>query len=152
MTDLLTVGFSDAAETIRKVEQQIRVEQQETVTLSHGRKSADLLIDLEKECSADSWDGPGSIAVEPRTVTTAYKILSTLEWSEDCMEIIGEPDGHVNIEWYKSPRRILTMSIAPNSQVYWAAIIGSQEMRGRFPFLDKCPEFIQNMIDRICGR
>ena len=64
-------------------------------------------------------------------------------------EVSGEPDGHINFEWYRSPRRVVSVSIGPDSRLYWAALIGTESPRGSARYIERIPEIILDQIARV---
>jgi hypothetical protein len=63
--------------------------------------------------------------------------------------VSGEPDGHINFEWYRSPRRVQSKSNGPDNRLYWAALIGTESPRGSARYIERIPEIILDQIARV---
>ncbi len=150
MSTSLPTGFSDAAETLERVWSDEAKRGDETVTFSR-QPLCDQLIDVFQQCSQPGWDGAGSDAVERATLEIAWHFLRSLPTAYRTAAISGEPDGHINLEWYVHPRRILTVSINPNGILHWAALIGAEDPRGSCPFYGEAPRTLLYWIGRVCN-
>jgi hypothetical protein len=64
-------------------------------------------------------------------------------------DVTAEPDGHINLEWYQSPRRVISVSVAPNNRLHWAALIGTESPRGAARYTDRVPSTILDQIARV---
>jgi len=147
---MLSTGESKAADTLRRVQNDERKRRSEAVTFSDHPLN-DQLIDVFRKCSDPGWEGPGSEAVERDTLSFAKAFVESLPKAYRTPAISGEPDGHVNLEWYVNPRRILTVSVNPNGTLYWAALIGAEDPRGSCRFYgDMPPKTLLYWVGRIC--
>jgi len=150
VTATLLSGESKAADTIRRAQTDERNRRSETVTFSNFPLD-DQLIDVCVQCSDPGWEGEGSEAVEPRTLSLAKAFVESLPRAYQTPSISGEPDGHVNLEWYVNPRRILAVSVTPSGMLHWAALIGEEDPRGSCRFYgDIPPETLLYWVSRIC--
>ena len=59
----------------------------------------------------------------------ACRLIEALPHGFPSPTVTAEPDGYLNLEWYRNPRRLLSVSISPQSSLYWAALIGSEDPR-----------------------
>lgn len=64
-------------------------------------------------------------------------------------EVSAEPDGHINLEWYRKPRRVVSVSIAPDNRLHWATLIGTESPRGTVRYIDRIPNLILGQIARV---
>ncbi len=80
-----------------------------------------------------------------------YEFIEALPHGYPLPVITGELDGHINLEWYRQPRRILSMSVSPEGMLYWAALFGIEDPRGSCPFYGDIPETILHWIARVCA-
>jgi len=151
MTSTLSTGFSKAAETITGVCREQSRQQRVTVTFSDFPLH-DQLIDVFNECSVAGWEGEHSEPVKPETLVLAMQIVESLPKAYRTPTIAGEPDGHVSLEWYMSPRRILNVSINPNGTLHWAALIGDEDPRGSCHFFGETPATLLYWIGRVCSK
>ena len=54
---------------------------------------------------------------------TAFRFIQNLPLGFPQPKVSAEPDGHINLEWYRNSRRVISVSIAPNNRLHWAALI-----------------------------
>ena len=151
MSTTLPTGFSEAAETLDRVRDHEAKRRDETVTFSK-QPLYDQLIDVFLKCSQSGWEGRDSDAVDRGTLMIAKQFVESLPMAYRTPTITGEPDGHINLEWYVHPRRILTVSINPNGVLHWAALIGAEDPRGSCPFYGEMPRTLLYWIGRVCNR
>ncbi len=150
MTVLPTEGESNAANMLRRAQADVRKHRRETVTFSNYLLE-DQLFEVFKQCSEPGWEGEGTEVVVGGTLDIAKELVESLPKAYQTPSISGEPDGHVNLEWYVNPRRILTVSVNQNRTLHWAALIGSEDPRGSCRFYgDTPPETLLYWIGRIC--
>lgn len=149
MAATLPTGFSEAAETLNRVLDDETKRRDETVTFSR-QPLYDQLIDVFLQCSQPGWDGEDSEPVDGETLMIAKQFVEALPTAYRTPTISGEPDGHINLEWYVHPRRILTVSINPNGMLHWAALIGAEDPRGSCPFYGEMPRTLLYWIGRVC--
>lgn len=150
MTAMLHTGFSEAAETLRRFgEDEVR-RRDETVTFSNFPLN-DQLIDVFLQCSQAAREGEDSEAVDRGTLLLAKQLVESLPRAYRTPVISGDPDGHVSLEWYVYPRRILTVSVNPNGTLHWAALIGTEDPRGSCRFYGDAPKTLLYWIGRVCN-
>jgi hypothetical protein len=113
------------------------------------RRTLEQLYALADDCSAQNWDGYGASPVIPETIWAASCFLEALPIGTP-MPIVGaEPDGQVTFEWYRSPRRILSVSVSPEGEIHYAALLGSSKAYGTEPFFGEMPRVILQLIHRV---
>ena len=118
----------------------------ETEVLGGSRRELQSLAD---ECSTDDWDGYGAQAIEDLTLGEAERFLLLLPAVFSSPSVSCEPDGEIEFEWYESPRRVVSVSVGPDSILKWAAIFGAEEAWGALPFPDEIPERLLNELRRL---
>jgi hypothetical protein len=148
VTETLSAGFSEAAKMLQQAYDHEEERRQDTVTFSN-RSVEDQLIDVFAECSQPSWEGEGSVSVERETLLLAKDLVESLPKTYRTPTISGEPDGHVDLEWYVNPRRVLTVSVSPEGVLYWAALIGAEDPRGSCRFYGEAPKTLVYWIQRV---
>lgn len=143
-------GSSKTAEFIANCIKQPRQQLQNSYAL--GQKAKGSLNDLQQifyECCHENWDGYGALPVSAYTYRSAYEFLEALPLGTPAPSIGAEPDGHITLEWYESLRRILSVSISPDSDLHYAALIGTSKAYGTEPFLGEIPKEVIGLIHRI---
>lgn len=148
MSQATLPGFSDAADYLTKTEQELNDRQRESVTFSR-QTAIDAIWEVWLPCKEPNWDGENAIAISETTFENAYRLIDALPHGFPSPTVTAEPDGHLNLEWYKNPRRILSVSVSPRSLLHWAALIGSEDPRGSCRFFDEVPKSLRYYIGRV---
>lgn len=107
------------------------------------------LFQTFEECREPNWDGYGAQPVREETYRLAHQFLAALPLRTPAPSIGAEPDGHLTAEWYRSPQRTLSVSISPDGNLYFAALLGSAKNYGTEPFIGEVPKIISDLIDRV---
>ncbi|MGH7846548.1 MAG: hypothetical protein ACREQW_15455 [Candidatus Binatia bacterium] len=107
------------------------------------------LLKTFEECREANWDGYGAQAVREETYHLAYQFLAALPLSTPLPFIGAEPDGQITVEWYRSPQRTLSVSISPEGQLHFAALLGSAKTCGTEPFTGAVPKVVADLIHRV---
>ena len=114
-------GCSSEAEEIREraAEVDSNFEQSEAL---FGEKSAAIsqLHELAKECSYLNWDGEGSLPLNPQAVSITENLIRALPEGVALPEFAPEPDGSVSLDWIRSRKRLLSMSIGVRNRLAYA--------------------------------
>lgn len=148
MTQLSGSGFSLAARSLKNFSNDVQSSAQQTQTL-WNHDIDDQLIDVYNECSGANWDGLNAQPVTIETLCLARLFLNKLPRDLQKVEISGEPDGDINVEWYLAPRKLLSVSISNMGKLHYAALIGDDDPRGTTSFLGEVPETIRHLIRRV---
>lgn len=143
---LYSKGSSNEAVQITKVAQEAFDRLRESNTF--GWPAAELEKTF-KETNSPNWDGYGALPVSQLSYHYANKILKALPFGTETPTFCADPDGQLTMEWYRSPNKILSISIDPTSQIHYAAILGPASRYGSEPFFDAIPEPILDLIDKI---
>jgi hypothetical protein len=86
---------------------------------------------IYKECSSAGWDGEQAIPISLEVLKNALKFLFSFPSGIEAPVICAEPDGAITLEWYRSPNKVISISINPDGLVYWAALIGARGRHGK---------------------
>src|SRR6266511_2268159 len=100
-----------------------------------GKGVFEELLKTFEECREANWDGHGAQAVHEETCHLARQFLAALPLSTPLPSIGAEPDGQITVEWYRSPQRTLSVSISPEGELHYAALLGSTKAYGTEPFV-----------------
>jgi len=109
----------------------------------------DDLYKTVEQCSFANWDGHGAAPVIRETFMQACIFLEALPFGTTAPSVGAEPDGHLTLEWYRSSRRILSVSISPEGELHYAALLGHRKIYGTEPFLGEVPGIILNIIYQV---
>jgi hypothetical protein len=107
------------------------------------------LFQTVKECRDQNWDGYGAEPVSETTSNLAQQFLKALPLGTLAPSIGADPDGHLTVEWYRSPRRTLSVSVSPKGELHYAALVGSATAFGTEPFFGEAPRSIVDLIHRV---
>ncbi|HAD04661.1 MAG: hypothetical protein A2091_00545 [Desulfuromonadales bacterium GWD2_61_12] len=107
------------------------------------------LWEVFANCRAANWDGYQAEPVEYPTLQMATQFLKALPLGTAAPSIGAEPDGHLTMEWYRSPRRTLSVSISPEGELHYASLHGASRVYGTEPFFGDTPESIMDLIKRV---
>jgi hypothetical protein len=145
-----TSGASDTAQFVASQVEQGRRHLQDSYAFGLRAKGVfgELYQTLE-ECREPNWDGYGAQAVLDTTYRLAQKFLEALPLGTSAPSIGAEPDGHLTVEWYRSPRRTLSVSVSPEGELHYAALIGSAKAYGTEPFFGEAPKAIVDLVHRV---
>jgi hypothetical protein len=149
---MTTGGASDTAYFIAEQAQKGRGHLQSSHSLGLGAKSVlEDLIKVAEECRSANWDGYGAASITNETFWQAYHFLSALPFGFPTPSVGAEPDGHLTFEWHRSSRRTLSISISPEGELHYAALLGSSKAYGTEPFSGAVPKIILDLINRVCS-
>ena len=109
----------------------------------------DELLKTFEECSEPNWDGYRAEAVRKETYHLAHQFLAALPLGAPAPSTGAEPDGHLTFEWYGSPQRTLSVSVSPDGDLHYAALVGSAKAWGTEPFFGEIPKVIDTLIRRL---
>jgi hypothetical protein len=146
----LSIGFSDEATLIARS----LATQQRWLRSSASLGNAiarDELQDVWYECSQADWDGFQGQPVAWDTFHNANRFLESLSLGVALPSIGAEPDGELTFEWHRSARRTLSVSITPDGELHYAALLGPKRLHGTLPFFGEVPEEIRVLIEQVTG-
>jgi hypothetical protein len=139
---------SDAARLLDQTRSEILERCNNAVTLS--RSDATEAIFEAWQATDESWKlKDDEVAISEEVRDTAIQFVENLPLGFPQPEVTAEPDGHINLEWYREPRRVISVSIAPDNRLHWAALIGTESPRGVVRYIDRIPAIILDQIARI---
>ena len=104
------------------------------------------LTDVWEECSEPDWDAYDALPVTWDTYQNTQRFLLALPLGTPVPSIGAEPDGHITLEWHRAPRRTLSVSITPDEQLHYAALLGPGRTCGSEPFFGEVPNRILDLI------
>jgi hypothetical protein len=119
------------------------------MTLDSGQGVFEELLKTFEECREPDWDGYGTCLVLDATYQLARKFLEALPPGTPAPSIGAEPDGHLTVEWHRSSQRTLSVSISPDGELYYAALLGPERICGMERFGARMPQAFSDLIARI---
>ncbi len=147
---ITTQGSGDTAQYVsRKVAEERR---KLRGTRSLGLDGLDIIADLYRirdEARLPDWDGYGALPVTIEALGNAQRFLEALPLGTPAPFIGAEPDGHLSLEWYRSPHHTLSISVSPEGDLYYAALLGTSRTHGSEAFFGAVPKCIIDLIHRV---
>ncbi len=152
-------GYADQGSSDQYVSAARYIDQERKKVSSHLHKSKALsfigrgtLQELQKtleECSLGGWDGERAKPVTREVWWNARVFLWSFPLGIESPEIGAEPDGAITLEWYRSPSRVISISINPGGRLYFAAIIGGERRHGDGFALFEVSEDLVKLIENV---
>lgn len=106
----------------------------------------DALCTVRDEYDFPNWDGDNAEPIEQDVYQYAYKFLEALPLGSPSPTISPEPDGQIAIEWHRSARQTLSVSISSTGDIHYAALLGTREAYGTEPFFGEIPKAILDLV------
>ena len=145
-----THGTSDTAQFVAEQAQSGRRQLQDSITFGlRGKGAFDDLYQLYQECQEPNWDGYDALPVTEEVFEMAYQLLEALPLSTPLPSFGAEPDGDITLEWHRSPKRTLSVSVNPEGELHYAALLGDSKAYGTEPFFGEAPRAIVDLIHRV---
>ena len=88
------------------------------------------LDEIFSECSLEGWGGDKAKPISGEVLQDARKFLDSFPLGIEAPEVGAEPDGAITLEWYRSPNKVISISINPDGWMYYAALIGTSKRHG----------------------
>lgn len=143
-------GNSETAKFVENETQQGRRQLQESRVLGlRGKGAFDDLSQVYADCLEPNWDGYGAMPVSEATYRLAYQFLEALPLGAPVPSCGAEPDGHLTLEWHRSPRWTLSISVSPEGELHYAALLGTRKAYGTEPFFGDAPRTIMDLIQQV---
>ncbi len=93
-----------------------------------------------------NWDGYGAEPLRMETVQKARRFLDSLPLGFPAPTLGAEPDGQITLEWYQSQRRTLSISVSPEGDLHYAALLGHNKAYGTESFSGEIPKRILELV------
>jgi hypothetical protein len=139
----------EAHQIAREIQNGIR-RLEDTCSLGAKRTSAlNELFSVAEDSKNANWDGQGAVAISTETYSLAYRLIEALPPEALSFTVGAEPDGDLTLEWYRSPRLVLSVSVSPDGELHYAALLGRRTRYGTEPFLGDAPEVILELISKV---
>jgi hypothetical protein len=148
LAEIPSYGVSPEAKSIAVAAEKQRRQLRKSAAL--GNQAAfDELGDVWAECRHPGWDGYDARAVDQDTLRNAYVFLESLPLGVPAPSIGAEPDGDLALDWHRSVRRTLSVSVTRDGDLHYAALFGPNRVYGTEAFFGRIPETILSLIWRV---
>lgn len=114
-----------------------------------GRVIREELAEVWDECRVPDWDGYSAFPVSWDAYHNAKRFLLALPLGVPIPSVGAEPAGNVTLEWHHSRRRTLSISVSPNNELCYAALLGPGRVCGTEFFFGEVPKTILELIERV---
>ena len=147
------VGTSGSSNEARWLAEEIAKDRQR-LRESHimGAASNDAfrnLCAIIDECRFPNWDGYGALSASTEAFMYAAHFLRTMPLGTVAPDVGIEPDGNLTLEWHRSAYRTLSVSVSPEGDLHYSALIGPNKVYGTEAFLGDIPQPILDIVRRI---
>jgi hypothetical protein len=102
-----------------------------------------------EECSSHGWDGERAKPISEEVLQCAKTFLKSFPLGIEVPEVGAEPDGAITLEWYRSPNKVISISINAGGWLYYAAIIGATRRHGMDFALFDVSEDLLELISQV---
>jgi hypothetical protein len=119
---------------------------EEAESEARSDRLSEQLADLAAECRSANWDGQGAAPVSDATLRYAQLLARALPAGGREPSVGVEADGHLTFEWYRDPHWLLSVSVGPHADLYFAGLFGTSDVRGHEVFQDTVPSLLRELI------
>ena len=147
-----TTQFLGESSAARFVEEQIAEQNRylhESAALGIEQVLREELAEVWEECRESDWDGYNALPVSWDSVENVRRLLLSLPLGTKLPSVGAVPSGNISLEWHHSRRRSLTVTVSPDGDLHYAALLGPGRTCGTEPFFDEAPQIILDLIARI---
>ncbi len=148
-SNLTTRGFSDAAAFVSRQATEGRKRLHESSAFGIESTLRDEFAAVWEECRDANWDGYNAQPVTQDVLRNAYVFLEALPFGFPRPSIGAEPDGDLTLEWHRSARRTLSVSVNPYGELHYSALFGPNRVYGTEAFFGDVPETILSLVRRV---
>jgi hypothetical protein len=147
---LSTRGASLTAQFVERQVEGIRRELRNSHFFGQDSKAIfEDLFDVAERCRNADWDGCGATPVSDETFRQSYRVLESLPLGTRQPSVGVEPDGHITFEWYRSPKRTLSVSVSQDGNLHYSALLGPNTAFGTEAFFGEIPKPILDLVNRV---
>jgi hypothetical protein len=147
---IFSQGASPVALEVDRESGEVRRHLNRSLSFGLGRTGIfEELWAVSEQCGSAGWDGASAVPVSSNTYLNAFRFLESLPLGIVAPIVGAEPDGHITFEWYVHPRRTLSVSVSPEGELHYAALLGASKAFGSEPFFGEPPKAIIDLIQRV---
>ena len=145
------IGFSPEAQFIAKrtASGKQRLRDSNVFGLSTPLRTE--LGEVWSECQVANWDGNGAEPVSHEALHETYCFLESLPLGFPPPSVGAEPDGAMTLEWYFGRSRTLSISLAGDGELHYAALVGANATHGTELFDGVFPPTFVAILRRIAN-
>lgn len=149
--DYLNSGRGNKSIYLKDQEEEIREDYKSTFTMGMRYAQMDQeILEAVLESSEDNWDGEGAKAVNVSSWTLAKKLIGTIPPSITMPNVFVDPDGMIEFEWYKEPKKVFSVTVESDNTLIYAGLFGGQNKSyGTEQCEDELPDKILESLQRL---
>jgi len=147
-----TTQFRGESSAARFIEEQIADQNRflhKSAALGVEQVLREELTEVWEECSQPDWDAYNALPVSWDSVDNARRLLLSLPLGTKLPSVGAVPSGNISLEWHHSRRRSLTVTVSPDGDLHYAALLGPGRTCGTEPFFEEAPQIILDLIARV---
>jgi len=107
------------------------------------------LDELYERCSQPGWGGYDAMPITENTYNEARELITLLPTLCPPPDVAPDPSGHVSFEWYRSPRKVLVVSVNGTKVMTYAGLFGSAKISGAEPYDKSLPKSIIDSLAQL---
>jgi hypothetical protein len=112
-------------------------------------KALDDLYEAFSEACMPEWDGHGACRASLESYANAKQFIEVLPVDLPLPEFAVDPDGEISLEWYRSPRRVFSVSMGSGASLSYAGLFGPNRVHGSETFDGGIPYSVMMYIRRL---
>jgi len=146
---VLNRGVSPEARFIEDATRRDRKHLDKSSAIGMERVLRGELTEVWNECQESNWDGYDALPVSRDALQNMRTFLEALPLGSQRPTIGADPSGNLSVEWYRNPRRVLSVSVSAEDLLHYAALLGSSKTCGTETFFDEVPKSILDLVRRV---
>ncbi len=145
-----TAAYGPTAAYIQEQVLQSQSELLASVVFGEGQRQAlEELARVVAERTAAGWDGDRAEPVSREAAHYASQLIRSLPYHLPLPSLCPEPDGCIELEWYRDPGRLVVVSVDHEGQLHWITQFGGAKSRGTTPFYGSISGSLLEAIERV---
>ena len=129
-----------------------RVLEHLSIPAMHSEPLRGLLANLDEvyeRCSRPGWDGYDAMPITEATYEEARELITLFPTLCPPPDVSPDPSGHVSFEWYRSPRKVLVVSVNGTRVMTYAILFGDGKLSGAEPYDKSFPKSVVDSLARL---
>jgi hypothetical protein len=114
-----------------------------------SRRILEELWAVAESAKQPDWDGYGAELVTDEAYRRAYRFAESFPFGTPAPSVSAEPDGQLAFEWHVTPYRTLSVSVSPDGDLHYSALLGPNKAYGTEVFFGEMPRAILDLIRRV---
>jgi hypothetical protein len=142
-------AVSQDAHDVRKIRDEYQNADNSFLSQERRHQILDGLATALIEGAQGNWDAFQAFRANANAMPYTFEFLNLLPGSLPFPEIAIDNDGDIAIEWDYGSRRVISVRVAPDGTLHFAALVGYSSNHGTEPLQDRIPDTIAWWINRV---